>query len=79
MEHVPHFNGVADIATKLIKAADWANGKHVDHLGAVTDTATLFLLSADATPEEVREWFMERCAAGASGGCRGGAGDKAST
>jgi hypothetical protein len=48
-------------------------------LNGVTDSSVLFLLSADTTPEEVREWFMERCAAGASGGCRGGAGDKAST
>jgi hypothetical protein len=51
-------------ASQLIKAAAWVNEQHVDHLGGVTDTATLFLLSADATPEDVREWFMERCAAG---------------
>ena len=51
-------------ASKLIKAAEWANVAHVQHLDGVTDTATLFLLSADTTQEEVREWFMERCAAG---------------
>jgi hypothetical protein len=51
-------------AQKLIKAAEWSNAAHVRHLDGVTDTATLFLLSADTTPEEVREWFMERCAAG---------------
>lgn len=51
-------------ASKLIKAAEWSNVAHVQHLDGVTDTATLFLLSADTTTEEVREWFMERCAAG---------------
>lgn len=51
-------------ASKLVKAAEFANVVHVQHLEQVTDTATLFLLSADATTEDVREWFMERCAAG---------------
>lgn len=52
-------------AAKLVTAAEWAsNVEHVPHLGAVTDTATLFLLGADATPEDVRQWFIERCAAG---------------
>lgn len=51
-------------AQKLIKAAEWANAAHERHLDSVTDANTLFLLSADTTPEEVREWFMERCAAG---------------
>lgn len=51
-------------ASQLIKAASWAKAQHVDHLNGITDTATLFLLSADATPEDVREWFMERAAAG---------------
>jgi len=51
-------------AAKLIKAAEWANVEHVPHLDGVADTATLFLLSADATPEDVREWFMARAAAG---------------
>jgi hypothetical protein len=51
-------------ASKLIKAAEWANVAHEQHLDQITDANTLFLLSADTTPEEVREWFMERCAAG---------------
>jgi hypothetical protein len=51
-------------ASKLIKAAEWANVAHEQHLEQITDANTLFLLSADTTTEEVREWFMERCAAG---------------
>lgn len=51
-------------ASKLIKAAEWVNVAHVQHLDQIADTATLFLLSADATPEDVREWALERCAAG---------------
>lgn len=51
-------------AAKLIKAAKWVNVEHVPHINTITDTATLFLLSADATPEDVREWALERCAAG---------------
>jgi hypothetical protein len=51
-------------AQQLIKAAEWSNAQHVAHLDAVADTATLFLLSADATTEDVREWFMERAAVG---------------
>ena len=51
-------------AQQLVQAAEWANTQHVAGLDRITDTATLFLLSADATPEEVREWFMERCSAG---------------
>jgi hypothetical protein len=51
-------------AQQLAKAAQWANAQHVAHLDGITDTATLFLLSADATPEEVRQWALERCAAG---------------
>ena len=51
-------------AQKLIKAAEWANAEHVPLLRECTDVATLFILSADTTTEEVREWFMERCAAG---------------
>ena len=47
-------------AQLLIKAAEWANAVHVSHLDGVTDIATLFLLSADATTDDVREWFMER-------------------
>lgn len=51
-------------ASQLIKAAEWVNVQHVEHLDQIADTATLFLLSADATPDDVREWVMERCAAG---------------
>lgn len=52
-------------ASKLIKAAEWAsNVAHAQHLDQITDATTLFLLSADATPEDVRQWAMERCAAG---------------
>lgn len=51
-------------ASRLIKAAEWANVAHVQHLDSLLDTGTLFLLSADTTTEEVREWFMDRCAAG---------------
>jgi hypothetical protein len=50
-------------AAKLIKAAEWVNMEHVPHLDKIADTATLFLLSADATPEDVRQWALERCAA----------------
>lgn len=50
-------------ASQLIKAANWANVQHVEHLNQIGDTATLFLLSADATPEDVRQWALERCAA----------------
>ena len=54
-----------DHAAKLIKAAEWvSNMGRVPHLDGLTDVRTLFLLSADTTTEEVREWFMERCAAG---------------
>jgi len=51
-------------ASQLIKAAQWANVQHAEHLDGITDATTLFLLSADATPEEVRQWALERCAAG---------------
>jgi hypothetical protein len=52
-------------ASQLIKAAEWmSNVGHVQHLESITDAKVLFLLSADTTPEEVREWFMERCDAG---------------
>jgi len=53
-------------AQQLVKAAELAselaNAAHEPHLDAITDTNTLFMLNA--APEEVREWFMERCAAG---------------
>ena len=51
-------------AQKLVKAAQWVNAEHVQHLDQITDTATLFLLSADATPDDVRQWAIDRCAAG---------------
>jgi hypothetical protein len=51
-------------AQKLIKAAEWVNAAHERHLDQITDANTLFLLSADATPEDVRQWAMERCATG---------------
>lgn len=51
-------------AQKLIKAAEWVNAAHARHLDQITDATTLFLLSADATPEDVREWALARCAAG---------------
>lgn len=54
-----------DYASQLVKAAEWAsNVGHVQHLDGLTDVKTLFILSADATPEDVKEWVMERCAAG---------------
>ena len=45
-------------AQKLIKAAEWVNAAHERHLDQITDANTLFLLSADTTPEDVREWFV---------------------
>ena len=51
-------------AQKLAKAAEWVNAAHERHLDQITDANTLFLLSADATPEDVRQWAMERCATG---------------
>lgn len=51
-------------AQQLVKAAEWVNAQHAGGLQGITDATTLFLLSADATPEDVREWVMERCAAG---------------
>lgn len=50
-------------AQQLAQAAEWINAQGIAHLKHV-GIDTLFLLSADATPEDVREWFMERCAAG---------------
>jgi hypothetical protein len=52
-------------AAELIKAFDWVQMSDIaGTLEGVTDANVLFLLSADTTPEEVREWFMDRCAAG---------------
>lgn len=54
-----------DAAAKLVKAAEWVEmSGSARHLDRIADTDTLFLLSADVTPDDVREWFMERCAAG---------------
>jgi hypothetical protein len=50
-------------AQQLARAAEWVNAQSIAHLENAS-IETLFLLSADATAEEVREWFMERCAAG---------------
>lgn len=50
-------------AQQLVQAAEWVNAQSIAHLEGAS-IETLFLLSADTTPEEVREWFMERCAAG---------------
>jgi hypothetical protein len=51
-------------ARQLVQAAEWVNRQHAAGLESITDATTLFLLSADATPDDVREWVMERCAAG---------------
>ena len=51
-------------AQKLIKTAELVNAAHCAAFENVADTTTLFLLSADTTTEDVREWFMERAAAG---------------
>lgn len=52
-------------AALLIQAAEWmSNVQHAGHLDGIADVTTLFLLSADATPDHVREWVMERCRAG---------------
>jgi hypothetical protein len=50
-------------AQQLVQAAEWVNAQSIAHLEGAS-IETLFLLSADTTPEEVREWFMERCAVG---------------
>jgi len=52
-------------AAQLTQAAEWMlNVQHAGHLENITDVTTLFLLSADATPEDVRQWAVDRCAAG---------------
>ena len=52
-------------AAELIKAANWIQTSgNAGHLESLADAQVLFLLSADATPEDVRQWAMERCAAG---------------
>lgn len=50
-------------AQQLVHASEWVNAQGIAHLEGV-GIETLFLLSADTTPEDVREWVMERCAAG---------------
>lgn len=55
----------ANRAGNLMKAASWvANLPHEASIENVSDVNTLFMLSADTTTDEVREWFMERAAAG---------------
>ena len=52
-------------AAELIRAAEWVQmSGTAGTLMEVGDADTLFILSAKTTTEEVREWFMERCAAG---------------
>lgn len=51
-------------ASQLMRAAEWVNLQPAESLIGIQSTDTLFLLSADATPDDVREWVMERCAAG---------------
>jgi hypothetical protein len=52
-------------AAELIKAANWIQTSgNAGHLESLADAQVLFLLSADATPEDVRQWAMDRCAAG---------------
>jgi hypothetical protein len=52
-------------AAELSRAASWVQSSGIaGHFESLADTQVLFLLSADATPEDVREWALERCAAG---------------
>jgi len=52
-------------ASELIKAAKWVEmSGATGHLQELTSVDTLFVLSADATPEEVREWILDELAAG---------------
>ena len=52
-------------AAELVKAAEWVQmSGHAAHLENAADPGVLFLLSADATPDDVRQWALERCAAG---------------
>lgn len=51
-------------AQQLVKAAEWvSNAQCIAHLQN-TSIEALFLLSADATNEELQKWYFERCAAG---------------
>ena len=50
-------------AAQLVQTSEWmSNVQHAGHL--TSDASTLFLLSADTTTEDVKQWFMERAAAG---------------
>jgi len=52
-------------ASELVKAAKWVEmSGATGHLQELTSVDTLFVLSADATPEEVREWILEELAEG---------------
>ena len=52
-------------AAELVKAAEWIEmSGQPEVLQSVQSLDTLFLLSADATREDVKGWIMERCAAG---------------
>ena len=53
-----------DHAARLVKAGELANVVHCATFDVGSDVSTLFLLSADTTTEDVKQWFMERCAAG---------------
>jgi hypothetical protein len=52
-------------AAELVRAADWVQmSGNAGTLTEMKDAETLFIISAGTTTEQVREWFMERCAAG---------------
>lgn len=52
-------------AAELVRAAEWVQmSGNTGTLTEVKDAETLFVISAGTTTEQVREWFMERCAAG---------------
>jgi len=53
-----------DHAARLVKAVEWINVGQCPTFENVADITILFLLGADTTTEDVREWFMERAAAG---------------
>jgi hypothetical protein len=50
-------------AQQLVQAAEWVNTQGIAHLTSVS-IETLFLLSADSTTEDLRNWWKERCASG---------------
>lgn len=53
-------------AAQLVKAGELVNAMPCATFDVCSDVSTLFLISADTTTEDVREWFMEQAAAGAS-------------